>query len=155
MERFEDLSQFRYLSDHRGLRSSWLVSFYLSPMKSFSSDVFGGTPGKLLLACGLFRSDFSRLTYGRAAIRFFGKMLSDLTYTSDTYCVYSIPSDGALHDYVADTRVIKRDQPALLLSNSRTVTNNHSHPLSHYHRKTPIQFKHSISHTLRATQSLG
>jgi uncharacterized RDD family membrane protein YckC len=69
---------------------------------------FGGTPGKLLLRMRIVRSDFSRLTYGRAAIRFFGKMLSDLTMYIGYIMVGFDPQRRALHDYIADTRVVKR-----------------------------------------------
>jgi uncharacterized RDD family membrane protein YckC len=69
---------------------------------------FGGTPGKLLLQMRIVRSDFSRLTYPRAAIRFFGKMLSDLTMYIGYIMVGFDPQRRALHDHIADTRVIKR-----------------------------------------------
>jgi uncharacterized RDD family membrane protein YckC len=72
---------------------------------------FGGTPGKLLLNLRIVRSDFSRVTYGRAAIRFFGLLLSDLTMYIGYIMVAFDPQRRALHDYVADTRVIKRDRP--------------------------------------------
>ena len=73
---------------------------------------FGGTPGKLLLRMRIVRSDFSRLTYGRAAIRFFGKMLSDLTMYIGYIMAGFDPQRRALHDYIADTRVIKRVREA-------------------------------------------
>jgi uncharacterized RDD family membrane protein YckC len=56
----------------------------------------------------IVRSDFSRLTYRRAAIRFFGKMLSDLTMYIGYIMAGFDPQRRALHDYIADTRVIKR-----------------------------------------------
>jgi uncharacterized RDD family membrane protein YckC len=68
---------------------------------------FGGTPGKLLLRMRIVRSDSSRLTYPRAAIRFFGKMLSDLTMYIGYIMVGFDSQRRALHDYIADTRVIK------------------------------------------------
>jgi uncharacterized RDD family membrane protein YckC len=74
---------------------------------------FGGTPGKLLLRMRIVRADFSRLTYGRAAIRFFGRMLTELTMYIGYIMVGFDPQRRALHDYVADTRVIKRDQDQL------------------------------------------
>jgi uncharacterized RDD family membrane protein YckC len=72
---------------------------------------FGGTPGKLLLRMRILRSDFSRLTYRRAAIRFFAKMLSDLTMYIGYLMVGFDPQRRALHDHIADTRVIERDRP--------------------------------------------
>jgi uncharacterized RDD family membrane protein YckC len=68
---------------------------------------FGGTPGKLLLRMRIVRSDSSRLTYPRAAIRFFGKLLSDLTMYVGYIMVGFDSQRRALHDYIADTRVIK------------------------------------------------
>jgi uncharacterized RDD family membrane protein YckC len=73
---------------------------------------FGGTPGKLLLHLRIVRSDFSRVTYGRAAIRFFGLLISDLTMYIGYIMVAFDPQRRALHDYIADTRVIKRDRTA-------------------------------------------
>ena len=72
---------------------------------------FGGTPGKLLLHLRIVRSDFSRVTYSRAAIRFFGLLISDLTMYIGYIMVAFDPQRRALHDYIADTRVIKRDRP--------------------------------------------
>jgi uncharacterized RDD family membrane protein YckC len=59
----------------------------------------------------IVRSDFSRLTYRRAAIRFFAKMLSDLTMYIGYLMVGFDPQRRALHDHIADTRVIERDRP--------------------------------------------
>jgi uncharacterized RDD family membrane protein YckC len=70
---------------------------------------FGGTPGKLLLRMRIIRSDSSRLTYRRAAIRFFGKLLSDLTLYVGYIMVGFDSQRRALHDYIADTRVIKAE----------------------------------------------
>ena len=72
---------------------------------------FGGTPGKLLLHLRIVRSDFSKVTYSRAAIRFFGLLISDLTMYIGYIMVAFDPQRRALHDYIADTRVIKRDHP--------------------------------------------
>jgi uncharacterized RDD family membrane protein YckC len=71
---------------------------------------FGGTPGKLLLHMRIVRSDASRVTYPRAAIRFFGKSLSDLTMYVGYIMVGFDSQRRALHDYIADTRVIKVDK---------------------------------------------
>ena len=89
-----------------------LVGLILSfAFEVFFVGRFGGTPGKLLLHMRIVRSDFSRLTYGRAAIRFFGKMLSDLTMYVGYIMVGFDPQRRALHDHIADTRVIKREPP--------------------------------------------
>ena len=78
MARFENTAQLGHLSDHpsRLLLVGLILAF---AYEVFFVGRFGGTPGKLLLRLRIVRSDFSRLTYSRAAIRFFGKMLSDLT----------------------------------------------------------------------------
>jgi uncharacterized RDD family membrane protein YckC len=73
---------------------------------------FAGTPGKLLLGVRVVRSDFSRVTYWRATVRVFGRMLSDLTLYIGYLMVLFDPQRRALHDYIADTRVIKREQAA-------------------------------------------
>jgi len=73
----------------------------------YSVGRYGGTPGKLLLRMRIVRSDSSRLTYRRAAIRFFGKSLSDLTLYVGYIMVGFDSQRRALHDYIADTRVIK------------------------------------------------
>ena len=57
----------------------------------------------------IVRADFSRPTYLRAAIRFFGKLLSDLTMYVGYIMVGFDSQRRALHDYIADTRVIKID----------------------------------------------
>jgi uncharacterized RDD family membrane protein YckC len=121
MGRFEDTSQ---LGLFLSIESAFiLVSLILSfAYEVFFGGRFGGTPGKLLLRMRIVRSDFSRLTYGRAAIRFFGKMLSDLTLYVGYIMVGFDPQRRALHDYIADTRVIKRNQSAVLISNSLTKT---------------------------------
>ena len=115
MERFENpanLGQFLTIQAAFVLVGLILAFAY----EVFFVGRFGGTPGKLLLRMRVVRSDFSRLTYGRSAIRFFGKMLSDLTMYIGYIMVGFDPQRRALHDYIADTRVIKRDLPATSVS---------------------------------------
>jgi uncharacterized RDD family membrane protein YckC len=114
MERFASTAQ---LGPFLAVQAGFVL---VSLMLAFAYEVyfvgrFGGTPGKLLLRMRIVRSDFSRLTYGRAAIRFFGKMLSDLTMYIGYLMVAFDPQCRALHDHIADTRVIKRDQPGVLV----------------------------------------
>jgi uncharacterized RDD family membrane protein YckC len=91
----------------------FLVGIILSlAYEVFFVGRFGGTPGKLLLHMRIVRSDFSRVTYSRAAIRFFALLLSDLTMYIGYLMVAFDPQRRALHDYIADTRVIKRDDSA-------------------------------------------
>ncbi|MBV8377726.1 MAG: RDD family protein [Verrucomicrobia bacterium] len=108
MERFENTAR---LGEFLTIQAAFVL---ISLVLGFAYEVyfvarFGGTPGKLLLRMRIVRSDFSRLTYGRSAIRFFGKMLSDLTMYIGYIMVGFDPQRRALHDYIADTRVIKRD----------------------------------------------
>jgi uncharacterized RDD family membrane protein YckC len=110
MERFENPAN---LGPFLTIQAAFVL---LSLVLAFVYEVlfvgrFGGTPGKLLLHMRIVRSDFSRLTYARSAIRFFGKMLSDLTMYIGYIMVGFDPQRRALHDYIADSRVIKRDQP--------------------------------------------
>ena len=111
MERFENTAQ---LGEFLAIQAAFVL---VSLILAFAYEVyfvgrFAGTPGKLLLRMRIVRSDFSRLTYGRSAIRFFGKMLSDLPMYIGYIMVGFDPQRRALHDHIADTRVIKRDQPA-------------------------------------------
>jgi uncharacterized RDD family membrane protein YckC len=118
MNRFEDTAQ---LGTFLAIEAAFLLASFLLGFayEVFFVGRFGGTPGKLLLRMRIVRSDFSRLTYGRAAIRFFAKMLSDLTLYIGYIMVGFDPQRRALHDHVADTRVIKRDQAAVPASDSR------------------------------------
>jgi uncharacterized RDD family membrane protein YckC len=78
--------------------------------ETFFVGRFGGTPGKLLLGMRVVRADFTRVTYWRGAVRAFGKVLSDLTLYVGYVMVAFDPQRRALHDYIADTRVVKRDE---------------------------------------------
>jgi uncharacterized RDD family membrane protein YckC len=112
IERFENTAQLGpFLTIQAGFVLISLVLAFI--YEAILVGRFQGTPGKLLLRMRIVRSDFSRLTYGRAAMRFFGKMLSDLTMYIGYLMVGFDPQKRALHDYIADTRVIKRDQPVL------------------------------------------
>jgi uncharacterized RDD family membrane protein YckC len=62
---------------------------------------------------------FVLVSHGRSATRFLGKMLSDLTMYIGYIMVGFDPQRRALHDHIADTRIIKRGQPAVPASNSR------------------------------------
>ena len=111
LERFEDT---RHFGTFITIQAAFvLVGLILAcAYETYFVGRFAGTPGKLLLRMRIVRSDLSPVTYGRAAIRFFGKMLSDLTLYIGYVMAGFDPQRRALHDYIADTRVIKRDQPA-------------------------------------------
>jgi uncharacterized RDD family membrane protein YckC len=70
---------------------------------------FGATPGKMALKLRIVRSDRSKLTYGRATARFFAQIVTSLTAFVG-YVMAAFDSEKrALHDYLCDTRVIKRN----------------------------------------------
>ena len=81
-------------------------------MKSFSLDVSAALQENFCFSCGLSVQIFPESPTARAAIRFFGLLLSDLTMYIGYMMVAFDPQRRALHDYIADTRVIKRDRPA-------------------------------------------
>ena len=68
---------------------------------------FGGTPGKLALRLRVVRSDFSRVTYARAAGRFFARILSSFTLYIGYLMIAFDRERRGLHDYLCDTRVIR------------------------------------------------
>ncbi len=95
-----------------------LISFALAlGYETFFVGRFAGTPGKLLLGMRVVRSDFSRVSYWRATVRALGKLLSDLTLYIGYLMVVFDPQRRALHDYIADTRVIKREETAPPIQN--------------------------------------
>ena len=79
-------------------------------MKSFSSDVSAAHLENFCSACGLFVLTFPGSPTAERRFVFLAKMLSDLTLYIGYIMVGFDPQRRALHDYVADTRVIKRDQ---------------------------------------------
>jgi uncharacterized RDD family membrane protein YckC len=70
---------------------------------------FGRTLGKKILRLRVVRSDSSKVSYTRAGLRHFGKMLSaSLLYVG--FLMAGADSEKrALHDHMLDTRVIKVD----------------------------------------------
>ena len=68
---------------------------------------FGGTPGKLALRLRVVRSDFSRVTYARAAGRLFARILSSFTLYIGYLMIAFDRERRGLHDYLCDTRVIR------------------------------------------------
>ena len=69
---------------------------------------YGATPGKMALKLRIVRSDLSKVSYLRALGRYFAQGLSGmLLYIG--YIMAGFDSEKrALHDYLCDTRVIKR-----------------------------------------------
>jgi len=74
---------------------------------------YGATPGKMALKLQIVRSDFSKVSYLRALGRFFAQSLSGLLLYIG-YIMAGFDSEKrALHDYICDTRVIKRQSRVL------------------------------------------
>ena len=69
---------------------------------------YGATPGKMALKLQIVRSDLSKVTYKRALGRYFAQGLSATLFYIG-YVMAGFDSEKrALHDYLCDTRVIKR-----------------------------------------------
>ena len=78
----------------------------------FSYEVFfignmGATPGKMALGLKVVRADGSPVSYGRAAGRYFAKMLSGIIMGIGYIMAGFDSQKRALHDMICDTRVIK------------------------------------------------
>jgi len=70
---------------------------------------YGATPGKMALKLRIVRSDRSKVSYWRAAARYFAQALTNFTIYLG-YIMAAFDSEKrALHDYICDTRVVKRD----------------------------------------------
>jgi len=69
---------------------------------------YGATPGKMACKLEIIRPDGSPMTYGRATGRFFAEWLSQLTLFIGYLMVASDEEKRALHDRVADTRVVRK-----------------------------------------------
>ena len=69
---------------------------------------YGATPGKMVCKIEIIRPDGSRLTYGRATGRYFAEILSSLTLGIGYLMVAWDEEKRALHDRVADTRVVRK-----------------------------------------------
>ncbi len=70
---------------------------------------YGATPGKMAVKLRIVRSDRSKVSYWRAAARYFAQALTNFTIYLG-YVMAAFDSEKrALHDYICDTRVVKRD----------------------------------------------
>lgn len=74
----------------------------------FMNGRFGATVGKLIVGARIVRADGSRLGYGFAFIRFLCMMISDFTCGIGYLLVAFRNDKRALHDLIANTRVIYR-----------------------------------------------
>ena len=68
----------------------------------------GGTPGKLILELQILDSEGKRLSKGRAIGRYFAQYISGLTLGLGYLLPLWDPEKRALHDMIADTRVVKK-----------------------------------------------
>ncbi len=86
------------------------VSFTIQAVYDvFFTGRFGGTPGKLICGLRVVRSDGSRVTYARALGRFFAKVVNYFTLTIGFIIAGFDSQKRALHDYMADTRVVFKE----------------------------------------------
>jgi uncharacterized RDD family membrane protein YckC len=97
----------------RGVLIAYGLYFIFALAISLGYSVFfvgryGATPGKMALKLRIVRSDLSKVSYLRALGRYFAQGLSGmLLYIG--YIMAGFDSEKrALHDYLCDTRVIKR-----------------------------------------------
>ena len=74
---------------------------------TFFLGKFGATPGKLALKLKVIRPDGESLTYGRAFGRSWAEFLNNFTLTIGYIIAGWDPEKRALHDRIADTRVIR------------------------------------------------
>jgi uncharacterized RDD family membrane protein YckC len=84
-----------------------LVLFISLTYETVCIGRFGTTVGKRIFKLRVVRSDFSKIGYGRAALRYFGKMLS-ASLLDIGFIMAGVDSEKrTLHDHLLDTRVIK------------------------------------------------
>ena len=70
----------------------------------------GQTFGKMAAGVAIVRNDGSPLTYGRAFARWLGYLASGLTLCLGFFCAAFTKRKRALHDYIADTRVVRVEE---------------------------------------------
>ncbi len=71
---------------------------------------FGGTPGKLALGYAIVRGDGSRISMPRATGRYFAEWVTLLTFGVGYLMIAFTGERTALHDLIADTRVVRRNE---------------------------------------------
>ncbi|HEX2099557.1 MAG TPA: RDD family protein [Candidatus Synoicihabitans sp.] len=94
---FSVLGRFILISTVVGLAYHWT---FLAAMAA--------TPGKLALGLRIVRADGSRLSHGRIVGRFFAEYLSSFIIYIGYIIAAFDDQKRTLHDYVCDTRVIKK-----------------------------------------------
>ncbi|MDR3401800.1 MAG: RDD family protein [Chthoniobacter sp.] len=78
---------------------------------TFFLGKYGATPGKMACNLRVIRTDGSPLTYGRAAARYFGEVLSKCTlFIGYLMVAFDETEKRALHDRICDTRVVRKPE---------------------------------------------
>jgi uncharacterized RDD family membrane protein YckC len=70
----------------------------------------GQTLGKMAAGIAIVRTDGSPMTYGRAFVRWLGYLLSTATLCMGFLCALFTKNKRALHDFLADTRVVRVEE---------------------------------------------
>ena len=70
----------------------------------------GQTLGKMAAGVAIVRDDGTPLSYGRAFARWLGYLVSGLTLCLGFVCAAFTNRKRALHDYIADTRVVRVEE---------------------------------------------
>jgi uncharacterized RDD family membrane protein YckC/type II secretory pathway pseudopilin PulG len=73
----------------------------------------GQTLGKMAAGVAIVRDDGTPLSYGRAFARWLGYLVSGVTLCLGFICAAFTPRKRALHDYIADTRVVRVEELSL------------------------------------------
>ncbi|MMZ67323.1 RDD family protein [compost metagenome] len=84
---------------------------YFSLMES---SKYQATLGKMLLGIVVVNRNYERLTYGKALVRYLGRLLSALTFGIGYIMAAFTKNKQALHDLVADTYVLNKSLLKLL-----------------------------------------
>jgi uncharacterized RDD family membrane protein YckC len=85
----------------------WLISFAIQcGYETWFIGKMGATPGKMAMGLKVVRPDGSPVDYGRAAGRYFAKILSGIILLIGYIMAGFDAQKRALHDMICDTRVI-------------------------------------------------
>jgi uncharacterized RDD family membrane protein YckC len=85
-----------------GIPVSWL---YFAGMES---SRFQGTFGKMALKIKVVGKEGERITFGKASLRFFGKLLGSVTLWIGALMIAFTKKKQGLHDKMASTFVVKK-----------------------------------------------
>jgi uncharacterized RDD family membrane protein YckC len=86
----------------------FLINFaFAVGYETFFLGRFGATPGKMVCRLRVVRPDGAKLTYGRAAGRYFATILSQITLLIGYIMAAFDAEKRSLHDRICDTRVVK------------------------------------------------